>query len=87
MSFDSIDSFFNRFKKITPPDYVVRTTSAEVLKEVIGVSVDILNISVEGENLRIKSNSFIKSEIFLHKEQLLQKLKEKIGDPAPKNIL
>ena len=87
MSFDPITSFFNRFKKITLPDESVRKTTATVLKEVVGVNVDISQVSVERGNLRIKSNSLIKSEIFLHKEQILQSLKEKLGDQAPKNIL
>ncbi len=87
MSFDPISSFFNRVKKITLPDGSVRRTTSEILKEVIGVSVDISHISVERGSLRIKSNSLIKSEIFLHKEQILQILKEKLGDQAPKNIL
>lgn len=87
MSFDPIASFFDRFKKITLPDESVRRTTTEVLKKVIGVNVDISQISVERENLRIKDNSLIKSEIFLHKEQILQILKEKLGDQAPKNIL
>ncbi|MCK5590776.1 MAG: hypothetical protein KAI72_02350 [Candidatus Pacebacteria bacterium] len=87
MAFNSIDSFFSRFKKITPPDHVVRVTVLEVLKEIVGVNMDISCISVEGGNVRIKNNSFVKSEIFLHKEQVLQKLKEKLGDLAPKNIL
>ena len=87
MSFDSITSFFDRFKKITLPDESVRKTASEVLKEVIGVDIDISCISVEGSVLRIKNNSFIKSEIFLHKEKILQSLKEKLGDQAPKNII
>ncbi len=87
MSFDPVTSFFDRFKKITLPDETVRRTTTEVLKKTIGVSVNISQVSVVGESLRIKSNSFIKSEIFLHKEQILQILKEKLGDQAPKNIL
>ena len=87
MSFDSVTSFLDRFKKITLPDESVRKTTSVVLKEVVGVNVDISQISVERESLRIKNNSLIKSEIFLHKEQILQSLKEKLGDHAPKNIL
>lgn len=87
MSFDPIISFFDRFKKITLPNESVRRTTSEVLKEVLGVNVDISQISVERRDLKIKSNSFIKSEIFLHKEQILQSLKEKLGEQAPKNIL
>ena len=87
MSFDPVTSFFDRFKKITLPDETVRKTTAVVLKEVVGVNVDISQISMERGNLRIKNNALVKSEIFLHKEQILQSLKEKLGDQAPKNIL
>jgi hypothetical protein len=87
MSFDSITSFFSRFKKITPPDEFVRKTAVEILQEVVGVKLNISHISVEGGILRIKNNSFIKSEVFLHKEQILQLLREKLGSQAPKDIL
>lgn len=86
MPFNSIDSFFGRFKKITPPNESVRKAVAEVLLEVMGVKIDISQIKVEGENIRIKNNPFVKSNIFLHKEQILQNLEKKLGKQTPKNI-
>jgi len=86
MSFNSIDSFFDRFKKITPPNEVVRKAVSEVLFEVVGVNIDISNIKVEGENVRIKNSPFIKSDIFLHKEQIIKTLEKKLGKQTPKNI-
>ena len=87
MSFDSITSFLDRFKKITPPDEFVRKTAVEILREVIGVKLSISHISIEGGILHIRNNSFIKSEVFLHKEQILQLLKDRLKEQAPKDII
>ena len=87
MSFDPILSFFDKFKKITLPDESIRKTTSTVLKEIVGVDINISQISVEGGNLRIKNNPLVKSEIFLHKEQILQALKDRFGKQAPKDIL
>ena len=87
MSFDPILSFFDKFKKITLPDETVRKKTSDILYKIINIKVDISCISVENKTVRIKKNSFIKSEIFLHKEQVLKQLKEELGEQAPENIL
>lgn len=75
----------------------LRAPQGSVIQTVIEVIHDLLNIDVPKESfsytphsrmLRINAHGPLKSEIFLHREEILEHLKGRLGpQDAPKTIL
>lgn len=81
MSLDHLSDFFKRFKHLTPPDISIRKYVAELVNELTGVAISVEKITVSNGVVYINTSSIVKGEIYLHKETLLKRLKEKLQVP------
>jgi len=86
-----LSALFEKYKKtLKAPEATVINTFIEVLDEVLQVSLKASQITFSPSTklLRIQVGGPIKSEILLHKKELLAHLTGRLGDgSAPKDIL
>jgi hypothetical protein len=71
-----IKDLLNKFKKIVQDKNLEKTIIIKILKEKIGDDIDDNKITLKKEKLFIKSNSYIKTEINLKKEEILKEFRK-----------
>jgi hypothetical protein len=79
MSLNPLSDFFKRFQHLTIPDETIRKTIVGLIKEQIGATIVLEQVSVKNNSILIKTSPAIKSGIFLRKQELLRELKERTG--------
>lgn len=86
-----IDSLFDRYKKVLrAPQGVVVESFIEVVNDLVGVEIpkERVKYTVHSKTLSLAISGPLKSEIMLHKDEILLHLKGRIGQQsAPKQIL
>jgi len=76
-----------RFKDLKPPKEFVKNEVAQIINNLLNISVDTREIEERGGIIYIKTkNSALRNEIFLRKEKILKILKERVGAKAPKDL-
>ena len=81
-----VGSFLGKLNKITPPDETLRKRTSEIIKIKFGLSLPIKDISVKNLVVYIKGSPAIKSEVFMSKSYILEKLKKEFGLKSPLDI-
>lgn len=83
----NIGSFLKRFGNLKPSRRFIQRESARVIGEILGVEINSEEVEERDRILFLKStNPALKNEIFLKKNQILEALKEKLGNNSPKDI-
>jgi hypothetical protein len=86
-----ISNLFEVYKKrLRAPQKSVVAAATEVVEDVLGIILkeNVCEYSPSSRILRINASGPLKSEIFLHKEEILTHLKGRLGDTsAPTQIL
>ncbi len=66
-----IEALLGRFKDLDIPDKEVRMEVSAALLKIINTEIDIKNISIKRRIAYIKSDSSLRSEIFMNKNKIL----------------
>ena len=86
-----IDSLFDKYKKVLKaPQGVVVDSFIEVVNDLVGVEIpkERIKYSTHTKTLSLTISGPLKSEILLHKDEIVAHMKGRIGaQSAPKNIL
>lgn len=83
----NIGSFLNRFAGFRPSKKLIKEESAKIISTLLNVEIDPENFEERDGILFFKSaNPVLKNEIFLKKNQILEALKERLGNNSPKDI-
>jgi len=86
-----LGSLFEKYKKqLVAPQGSVKKCFCEVVEDLYGFEIDMKKIdySVSQRTLTLKLPSALKTEILLHKKEVLTHLKGRLGDKsAPTTIL
>jgi hypothetical protein len=86
-----IKDLFEVYKKrFRAPQSSVVNTAIEVIKDLTGITLtsDVLNYTPQSRILRINARGAMKSEIFIHREEILTHIQGRLGpQSAPKTIL
>ena len=77
MSLNPLNSFFSRFKHITPPDETVRKNVCEFILQEIGIHISFKDVSIKNKIIYINTKPIIKNEVFIRKKELLLFIQEK----------
>ena len=77
MSLDPLNSFFSRFKHITPPDEFIRKKVCDFVLEKFKIQIKIKDVSIRNGVIYLSVKPTLKSEVFIRKEELLSYIKEK----------
>jgi hypothetical protein len=76
-----------RFKNLRVPEDFVVAAIIDVIHDVLDFEIDPQNISYRGGIAYIKvKQSLAKNEIFMKKGLIIEKLTQKLGSNAPKDI-
>jgi len=87
MAWVSVSNFFSRYRNLKPPAEFLKSEISLIIKDVLGVLLEPEEISIKGGVISIKTkNPLIKNSIFLKKEKILESLKQKIGQRAPRDL-
>ncbi len=73
----NIASYLDKFKDIGQGEKLLKQVIIEVVKEMIGVKIEAKSISMKNGELFLKVSPAIKNLIYIKKEAILSKLKEK----------
>lgn len=72
--------FLTKFKDFVPPELVVKKLVQEVVEQKIGVKLTNSEIALGGGGvIYFKTRSAVKSEIFLHQEEIISELETKLA--------
>ena len=82
----NLEFFLEKFKKLTPPDDVVRSAVARAIHEVMGVEIGKEHISLKHDTVHVNSSPAFKQEMRMKRELLLAKIAEHLSIHPPKNI-
>lgn len=83
----NINDFLIKFKHVTLPNETKRNILSKSIFKILNIDINIKNISLENNTVYIKTNSFIKNEIFLHKNEILKEVRKQLKNKTPKDIL
>ncbi|MFC1756806.1 hypothetical protein ACFLZC_01440 [Patescibacteria group bacterium] len=83
----SIRNFLSRFKDIKAPDKAVEYEVKKFIGNIFSENADGVEVSFKKPNLIIKSNNqVLKNEIFIRKEEILEKINKEINFKQNINI-
>jgi len=82
----NIFELLDKYKNIVPNDRFVSDAFLEILNE-FGIKIEKKDFKINDGVIRLKSNSKIRNRVFLNKEKILQKLKERLGKKSPGDII
>lgn len=74
----NLSSFLDKFKNITPPERFVKEVFIKVVSDTTEITLLKNEIDVRGSVLFITTQPAIKSELFLKKDLLLEKLNQEL---------
>ena len=71
MSVKKINVALEKYKKITPPDILVRTSVAEVIRRLVGADIPLKDISIRRAVVYIRTKPIFKNEIYIKKKDII----------------
>lgn len=76
-----IGDFFNKFKETIGKTLVGKEKIVSIIKEEAGIQITNESIFIKGDCIKIKTNQSQKNEIYIKKENILERIKkEGLGD-------
>ena len=81
-----IKDLLGRFSNILQNGEGQKQLIQEVIKEITGLSVESENIKIKNATIFLNVKPIYKNEIFLKKDKIFSKLKETLGQKAPKDF-
>lgn len=75
-----LQGLLERFRNINPPDRAVQNAAVAAIKKVTGLTLTRASIKVQKGVLYLKTKSVIKSEILLHKKEILSAIKGELKE-------
>ena len=82
---EGIGKFLARFEKLTLPDETARKVVSEIILAKAGVTIDITKISIKNGCVVVCAGPKAQ-RIFTAKSNILESLRENLGEKAPKDI-
>ena len=76
---DKLSSFLQKFTQILSSKESLVSVVKDVLLKEVGIDVDKENISVRGGHLTLNISPTIKTQIFMRKDSILQKINGAVG--------
>jgi hypothetical protein len=76
---EGIENFLKRYLNLSPPDGAVRKALTESFEEILKIKIDPRKVKIVGTVAYVEIDTTTKSVFFIHQDQILQKVEEKIG--------
>ena len=81
-----ISELLSKFEGFEHPD-IKKKIIAEEIKKLTGLDLDKTDIDLRGKNLFIRSDGYKKTEIFLRRDEIIEKLNQKLPNHRINAIL
>jgi hypothetical protein len=81
-----ISTFFDKFKKILTNDSIQKEKVAEIVGEVLLISIDPKNITIKNGTAQISGSAVLRNEILLRRYSILERLKSHPSTAAIKEV-
>ena len=81
-----INSLFEKYKHLTPPNHYLKKAYQEILEEMFDVVVREQDIIIRGNTIFLTAPPALKSELFLHKQEVLKRVQDKISKTSNTTI-
>lgn len=78
--------FFSKYQNLKAPNESIRKGFIEAVFDVVGVSINLDDVSFNKGLIYLKSNPYIKNEVLMNKEDILSVLEEKVGGGSKRII-
>ena len=75
---ENISIYLKKFENLKCSDTEIKKTLAEVIKDLLKKDIDLQKISINGSKIFIEESGPIKSELFLYKNKIKERLEEKL---------
>jgi len=82
----NIEDFLVRFKNIKPPNDTTRGYISDIIFDILNIKIEKTDIKINNNSVYIKTSHIIKNEIFLNKQNILNKLNKKLDKNKLNNI-
>jgi pyruvate/2-oxoglutarate/acetoin dehydrogenase E1 component len=80
MDYNHITNFLNKFKKIVSQKEELKEVIIKVIKEEVSFQLEKELIKIKGSSIYIESSPILRSEILIHKNKILEKIKNILPD-------
>jgi len=72
----NISNFLEKFLKLDKDNHLKTALILETFKKVVGLELTKDNIEIRGDNIKLKVSPVFRNEIFMHKSQIEDALKD-----------
>ena len=76
MDYKHIENFLGKFKKLVSDKKKIKETLIKIVSEAISCKVDKQAIRIKNGYIYIQESPILHSEVLVHKQQILEKIKE-----------
>lgn len=76
----TLSSFLERFRDFTPPSLAVARAVVRSLREILGITISESAVTFSHGVVRLSLGGAQKTEVILHKDELLAALRPLVGD-------
>lgn len=70
----SISLYLEKFKEILGGETMIRDTIIRVISEKTGATIDPKDVSIKNGTVRIQGSSYLKNEVYMNKEEIIEAL-------------
>lgn len=86
MELQKLSTLLNKWRRLAISHETIKKEIIETIHKKTGVMVNLEKISTKNNILSVNESPGVKSVIFIHKQQILEALKEKLGNNSPTDI-
>lgn len=84
--FENIKQYLAHHTTLANSDRMIRAAFVEAAKEIGGIELKLSDTSLSGRVLYVRARPAHKSELILHKAELLRALRDRFAHHAPRDI-
>ena len=81
-----LQELLGRYAHIRPPHGVVKKEIVRIVRHYTGYSIEEHDVDIQGKTIRISAPSGTKQKIFLQKKNILEQLRQHIGQVIIEDI-
>jgi hypothetical protein len=82
----SLSDLLSKYKNLVPTDSLKKEAAILIIDKLFEIKLEKKDLSVSNNIIYLKTSSKLKSEVFIHKAEILRELKEILKQNAPKDI-
>ncbi len=83
----NISQFLERFQNVLLGEDIIRGQIVLIIKEITGFSLNKEEVCFKGNSLKLKCDTYMKTEVFLRKEKILETLRLKFPNKTIRDII